>query len=225
MDWVQSVVLEPSRAMFTRIWGFVVPELIVAIVVLILGWWIARIVQELLVRVLKGIRLDDGLRVIGIPEILQKGEIKYSASELLGVFAYWLVILATLLSALNVLHLTITAELLERAISYVPNVLAGVIILVLGLFFATMLGGVVQTAAANAGISQAKALGQVTRTVVVIFAIAVALEKFFSSVLITTAVQTVVMAVALAFALAFGLGCKEIAGRLVGDFVDKIRRR
>ncbi len=228
MDSLQSIVsavLEPGKAMFLRIWAFVVPDLIGALVVLVLGLALAKFAQGVLTRALQAVRLDDLLKPIGIPEILRKGEIKYTVAELFGVFLYWLVILATLLAALNVLKLTIAAELLQRAIEYVPNVLAGILILILGLFFATMLGGLVQTAAANAGIGQAKGLGQVARVVVVVFSVAVALEKFFSSVLITTAVQTVIMAVALAFALAFGLGCKEIAGRLVNDFVDKIRRR
>jgi hypothetical protein len=88
-----------------------------------------------------------------------------------------------------------------------------------------LLGGIVQTAAANAGMGQARGLGQITRVVVILFASAIALEKFFSSVIIQATFTIVVAAVAFALALAFGLGCKDIAGKTMADFLDKIRRR
>ena len=106
-----------------------------------------------------------------------------------------------------------------------PDVLAGIIVLVLGLFFGSLVGGIVQTAAANAGIGQAKGLGQIARMVVIIFASVVALEKFFRSMVIQTTFTIVVAAVAFGAALAFGLGCKDIAGKYVSEFIHKIQRR
>ena len=226
MDWsqVQVIVLEPFRAMFTRIINFA-PALLGAVIVLLIGWWLARRLQNGVVWLLNTLHLDDGLGRIGVTDVLRKGEVKYTVAELFGITIYWLVILSALLAALNVFGLTIAAELLERAIGYVPNVLAGVIILILGLFFSTMLGATVQTAAANAGIGQAKGLGQIVRMVVVIFASIVALDKFFSSVIIQTTFTIVIAAIAFGTALAFGLGCQSLAGRFASEFIDKVRRR
>ena len=224
MNWMTSVVTDAVKAVFLRVADFI-PTLIGAIIILVVGWLLAGILQRVLVQILKGIRLDDLAETARISEILQKGDIKYSLSELLGVFLYWLVILATLLAGLNVLGLTMAAELLEKVIGYVPSVLAGVLVLILGLFFATLVSGIVQTTAANAGIGQARGLGQIARVAVVIFAVVIAVEKFFSSVIVQTTFTIVVAAVALGLALAFGLGCKDIAGRYMGDFLDKIRRR
>ena len=226
MDWsqVQTNVLEPFRTMFTRIASFAL-DFLGAVLVLLVGWWVAKILQGIVVKALDAIRLDDWLGRVGVTDVLRKGEVKYTVAELFGITIYWVALLSTLLAALNVLGLTIAAELLEQAIKYVPNVLAGVIILILGLFFSTMLAATIQTAAANAGIGQAKGLGQIVRMVVIVFATAIALDKFFSSVIIQTTFTVVVAAVSFGTALAFGLGCKDIAAKFAAEFIDKIRRR
>ncbi|MBI3615815.1 MAG: hypothetical protein HY211_04780 [Candidatus Omnitrophica bacterium] len=224
MNWMVQAASEAVKEIFTRV-GSSLWTVLGAVVILFVGWMIAGWLQRLVVQFLRAVRLDDLADTLRINEALQKGEIRNSLSELLGIFLYWLIILATLLAAFNVLGLTLAAELLEKVLAYVPNVVAGVIVLILGLFFATLMGGIVQTAAANAGVGQAKALGQIARVVVVIFSVAVALEKFFSSVIVQTTFSIVVAAVAFGLALAFGLGCKDIAGKYVGDFLDKLRRR
>ena len=194
-----------------------------ALLILLVGWLIAKVIKAAVVKALKVLPVDEFARQIKLVDFLKKGEVKYQLSELVGVTAYWVVLLAFLLAVLDVLGMSAAAGLLQRILSYVPNVLAGVIVLVLGLFFGTVVNGVVQTAAANAGIAQAKGLGAIAQVTVIIFAFAVALEKFLNSMIIQTAFNTVVMAVAFGAALAFGLGCKDIAGRAVENFIDKVR--
>ncbi|PIQ82069.1 MAG: hypothetical protein COV76_05480 [Candidatus Omnitrophica bacterium CG11_big_fil_rev_8_21_14_0_20_64_10] len=226
-SWWQLMVdsaKESFLSLFTRL-GVFLANLLGALIILFLGWWLAGVAQGWLVKGLKAIRLDELSQKIRVADVLEKGEIKYTLSELLGVLLYWVVILATLLAALNVLGLTAAADLLERILSYVPSVLAGVIVLVLGLFFASLLSGIVQTAAANAGVAQAKGLGQIARVAVIIFAAAIALDKFFSSVIIQTTFTIVITGVVLAAALAFGLGCKDWAGKTLNDFVSKVKSR
>lgn len=221
MSWM-TVAAESVKAMLMRI-AESAPRLLGAILILVIGWLIARAVKWALIKALKTVPFDELSRKLHIADFLQKGEVRYQLSELIGVTAYWLILLAFLLACLDALGMTVAAQLLEKVLDYVPQVMAGIIVLILGLFFSAVLGGIVQTAAANAGIGQARALSQIARVAVIIFAVAVALEKFFSSMIIQTTFTIVLTAVGLAFALAFGLGCKEIAGRAVADFLDEIR--
>lgn len=225
MDLMAQAAVESLKAFLIRVGNFIFPTLIGVILILLVGWIFAGWLQNILVKLLKATPLDGAAEKVGVNDFLQKGDIRHSLSELLGIFLYWLIILATLLAALNALGLNESAKLLERVLAYVPNVLAGVIVLILGLFFSTLVGAAIQTSVANAGMSQAKGLGQIARVVVIIFASAVALEKFFSSMIIQTTFSIVVAAIAFGTALAFGLGCKDIAGKTVGDFIDKLRRR
>jgi len=215
--------LDPVKVLLARLAAFL-PTLIKILIILPLGWLVARVLQGLLVRVLKAVRLDDLSDRVGLEEILRKGGVGRTCSELLGIFLYWVILLGTLAAAVNALGLTATAELLDRVLLYVPNVIAGVIVLILGAFFASMLGSIVQTVTVNAGVQQARALGQVTRVVILVFAIEVALEKFIGTTTLHTQLNIVVAAAAFGTALAFGLGCKDLAGRWAAELIEKLRR-
>ena len=222
MGWIPTAIAESVKGVFFRV-GDSLPIVLGSFLILILGWVIAGIAQKGVVKLLKTLRVDDLSSKVHIAEFLSKGDIRLSLSELVGVFLYWLLVLAFGLAALNALGLTVAAGLLERVLAYVPDVLAGIIVLVLGFFFAAVVSGLVQTATANMGVTQAKGLAQIARVVVIIFAAAVALEKFFASMIIQATFTIVLSAVAFGSALAFGLGCRDIAGKAVGDFLDKIR--
>ncbi|MBI4227248.1 MAG: hypothetical protein HY600_03115 [Candidatus Omnitrophica bacterium] len=219
----QAILVDPLRILFARLASFV-PVLLGALLILLIGWVVARILQEVLVRALKTVRVDDLAERAGLGAILRKGAVSYTFAELLGVFVYWLILLGALVAAVNTLGLTATAELLDRVLLYIPNVVAGVIILTLGGFFAAMLGSLVQTVAANAGVKQSRGLGSVTKVVLMVFAIEVALEKFIGMTTLHMQLNILIAAVAAGAALAFGLGCKDLAGRFASDIVDKWRR-
>ena len=221
MNLMLEIAADSVKAMFIRV-GETLPKVTVALLIFVAGWLIARAAKWAVVKALKTVSFDDLAEKIHINEFLRRGEVKVHLSELVGVFLYWLIVLAFLLAGLDLLGMTVAAELLERVLAYVPQVIAGILVLILGLFFATLVSGVVQTAAANAGVGQAKALGQIARVVVIIFSTAVALEKFLSSTIIQTTFNTVVMAFSFGTALAFGLGCKDLAGRAVQDFVNRL---
>jgi len=226
-QWVQSIwsaVSESVKGIFLQV-GQALPTVLAGLIVLLLGWFAARNLQQFAVQVLKGIGFDTWPVLTQVGKALEKGDVKYSVSELLGIFLYWAVVLAVFLAAFDIWGWNAAAQLLARVLDYVPNVVAGLVALVLGLFLATFSAGAVQTAAANAGIGQARALGQIAKVVVIIFAVAIALEKFLSSVVVQTTFAAVAGAIAVAFALAFGLGCKDIAGKYLGDFFDRLRRR
>jgi len=219
----QAMFIDPVKAMLTRLAAFL-PVLIGALLILLVGWLVARLLQQVLVKALKALRVDDLSRQTGLADILHKGAVPHTFSELTGIFVYWLVLLAALVSAVNTLGLTAAAELLDRVLLYVPNVLAGVIILILGSFFASLVGSLVQTVSANAGIHQGRLLGQVARVALIVFAVEVALEKFIGTTTLHTQLNIVIAAVAFGASLAFGLGCKDLAGRWVADVVEKLRR-
>jgi len=132
--------------------------------------------------------------------------------------------LMVFMTSLNALGMTVAASLLDKVIMYIPNVIAAMFILTLGIFFSSMIGTVVRTASSNAGITQAKFLGQLTQVVIMIFAIMITLEQLnIASSVLNLAINIVLASIGLAFALAVGLGSKDIAGKLVGDLVNKVK--
>lgn len=217
--------MQPVEAMWARVLGFL-PTLVSVLVILVVGWMLAALIQKVVTRFLKLARLDSVSEKIGIANILTKGDINYTLSEIIGVLIYWLFMLVVFLAAVNALQLTVAAELLNQVILYIPNVIAGVFILVLGIFFASIMATTVRTTAANAGVTQARTLGQVTQVVIVIFTIMEALNQLrIDTTIIQLLIKAVLAALALGTGLAIGLGCKDLAGKSVGQLVDSFRSK
>ena len=224
MDW-QSTILDPVQSMWARVMGFL-PMLVIVIVILIVGWMMAALVQKIATRFLKLVRLDSVSEKIGIANILTKGDINYTLSEIIGVLMYWLIMLVVILAAVNTLQLTVAAELLNQVILYIPSVIASVFILVLGIFFSNVVATTVRTTAANAGVTQARTLGQFTQVIIVMFTIIQSLHQLkIDTSLIELLIKAVLAAVALGIGIAIGLGCKDIAGRHVGQLIDSFKPR
>ena len=224
MDW-QTTVVEPVEMMWNRVLGFL-PTLVSVILILLIGWMIATVVQKIITRFLKLARFDTASEKTGIANILTKGDINYTLSEIVGVIVYWLMMLVVVLMAVNALQLTVAAELLNRVILYVPHVIASVFILVLGIFFASIVANTVRTAAATAGMQQARSLGQATQTTIAIFVFIEALKQLgIDTSLIDLFIKAVLAALALGVGLAIGLGCKDMAAKHVGQLIDSFKSK
>lgn len=221
----QVVLLEPARTVLSQLSRYAVNALLV-IIILIIGWLLSKVIKSIVSKALKLIKLDDISDRIELDKLLGKGGINYPLSDLVGIICYWLGILITFMVAVNAIGLTIAADLLNKVVLYIPNVIAALFILVLGMFVSTILKAVVQTAANNAGLGQSKLLAQIVETIVIAFAFFVALEQLKIGIQITQLTLSIVLgSIGLGLALAFGLGCKEIAGKYVAELVEKLKRK
>ena len=224
MDW-QGVLLEPAKTLFVRISEFLVNTLLV-IIILIIGWVISKLIKTIVTKVLKAIRIDNLSERIKLDTLLAKGGLQYSLSSLVGVICYWLALLVTFVVAINAIGLTIAADLLNQVVLYIPNVIAAIFILIAGMFIASLLKTIIQTAASNAGISHINLLGKVVEIAVIVFTRAIALEQLkIGAKIIELMVGIMLGSIGLAVGLAFGLGCKDIAARTMSDFVDKVKKK
>ena len=224
MDW-SVIVIEPVKAMLVRAATFL-PTLIGILVILVVGWIIAAVLKNVVVKLLKLIQFDSASEKSGLADVLRKGGIKNTLSELMGGLIYWVMMLLVFMASLNALGMTVVAGLLDKVILYIPNVIAAIFIITLGIFFASVIGSIVMTAAMNAGIKQSKLLSQVTQTVIVIFAAIMTLEQLnIATAILNTTITVLLGAVGLAVAIAVGLGSKDIAGRLMQELLDNLKRK
>ncbi len=221
----QTNVMGPVEEMWSSVLRFL-PNLVSAVIILLVGCMLAALVQKVITRFLKLARLDTVSEKTGIANILTRGDINYTLSEIVGVLIYWLMILVVILAALNTLQLMVAAELLHRIILYMPNVITSVFILVLGIFFASIAANTVRTAAANAGIHQARFLGQTTQMIIAVVIFVEALKQLgIDTSLIDLIFKAALASLALGTGLAIGLGCKDIANKHVTNLLDSFKPR
>jgi hypothetical protein len=220
MEW-GKFLFQQLREMMSKI-AESIPVLIAALVVLIVGWLIARAIRTIVTKALKVVKFDVASGKAGISNILVKGGIKHTPAELIGILVYWLAMLVVFASAINVLGLEAITELFSEVLRYLPKVIVAIFTLILGMFLANFIGGIVRTTASNAGIAQARLLGDITQYIIVICAVIIALQQLGIAIdFLITLIMIIIGAIALAFGIAFGLGCKEIAADFMKKFLSK----
>lgn len=224
MDDFKAAIWNPIDLMWTKVVGFL-PTLVSVIVILLAGWVLAAVLQKIVIRFLKLARLDTVSEKAGIANVLLKGDISLTLSEIVGALVYWLIMLVVILAAVNALDLDAAALLLNSVILYIPRIIAALFILVLGIFFASVLATTVRTTAANSGLANAKPLGRLTQVIVVVFTILQALQQLQIEVtMLNMIAKAVVGSIALGFAIAVGLGCQTLVGGWMKDLANSFKK-
>jgi len=208
---VTTVVTGAWNAFATKITAFL-PELIGAIIIFVVGWIIARLVKVGVEKLLRLVRFDTATEKTGVNKFLKKGEIVKAPSEIVGTLVYWFIMILVLIASLDALGLPIVSDMLNSIFLYIPNVVAAIIVLVLGFLMGNLLAAVVRTAASNAGLENAEGLGKISLYAIVVFVSAIALIQLgIGEEIVASAFGLVFGAAALALALAFGLGGRDVA--------------
>ena len=224
MDW-KAILWDPVSGIFTRAVNFL-PTLISAFAVIIIGWFIAKAIQKITSKVFSWLKLDVLSDKSGLSNLLSKGGIKQTFSQLLSVLLYWFVMLLVFISALNILQLNVLAQLMDKIIFYIPNVIAAVFVVVVGMYLASFLSGLVKTAMKGIGVQEAHFLGNLTRSVVILFALVISLQQLrIQAGILSFALQVSLGSIGLAIGLAFGLGGKETASRMLEEWREKVRKK
>ena len=206
-----DVLLEPLRAFLVQIGAFL-PRLAVALVVLVIGLLIAKATRFAVQKALRAINLHIVTQRAGLDTFLQQGGTPIDTIGLLGLLAYWAVILAALIVAFNGLGLTHVTELLSRVMLFVPKVIAALLVLAFGSYFARFVANAVVTYCANVGIRDADALGRLARYAIVAFVAMIALDQMdIGGNIVREAFLLLLGGLVLALALAFGLGGRRWA--------------
>lgn len=198
------------------------PNLFGALVLLLVGWLVARLVQFIIGGLLRRLRLDALTERVGISRLLSNAGLDSSVSNLLARLAYWLLLFVFVLAAAESLGLIGVTETLNKLVGYLPNVLAAALILLLGSLIAQVIGDAMGKMTTQAGVATGPALGQVVRYTLLVFTIILALGQLgIQTDLLTIAASALVIAVTLALALAFGFGSRDLARNIMAGYHAK----
>jgi len=220
MNW-NELIVDPIRQMLAKILAYL-PVLLGALIILIVGWIVAKVIRRLVDWLLKAVRFDTLADKAGISEILSKGDLKITAREVVSGLVYWLVIIMVLVMTVNALGLPNTSDVLASLFAYIPNVIAALLVLVVAMFLAGFVSGIVRIAAGNAKLPKPELLAGISRWAIIIFALTIALAQLgIATLLVTTTFNIILGGVCLALALAFGLGGKDAAAR----YLEELKKR
>ncbi|MDP2641310.1 MAG: hypothetical protein Q8P39_02080 [Candidatus Yanofskybacteria bacterium] len=224
-DWY-AVTFEALMDLWIGFIGFL-PQLVGALVVFSLGWFVSVGVGKLVAEVLRRIRFNQIFERGNWKQAFGKAGMDVDPSEFIGSIFKWVLVIVFLLAAVDILGLQgFSAWLKDDVLTYLPNVLAAALILVVAAIIADILEKVVRTGVEGVQAGYGSLAGGVIKWFIWIFAIFSALLQLNIAVLpiavlIESFVQASAYGFALAVAIAFGLGGKDAAA----DFIAEFRKR
>jgi hypothetical protein len=207
---------------FTEVFGELIPSLLGALIIVFAGYLLAKLLERL---------VDSGLRRVGLNNMLARGGVMaaversgahFNPTRVLANLVFWLVMFAVILVAANALGLESLASVFGELVSYIPSVIAAIVIILVGIVLGQFVGGLI---AASAGaLRGGRALARLGSGGVILLAVFMALQELgIASDIVTTAFAILFGAIALALALAFGLGNRELAGEVTREWYERYR--
>lgn len=210
-----NVFLEPMRAVLTQI-GVFLPKLALAVVVLIVGWLLARLARFAVAKGLRAINFNVLTERAGMDGFLKQGGIQSDTTEIFAELVYWLVVFIALVIAFNGLGLTYITDLLGQVVLFVPKVIVALLLFAFGGYFAMFVGGTVATYCRNVGIKDGDLLGKLAQYAIIAFVVLMALDQVsIGGDVVRHSFLILLAGVVLGLALAFGIGGQKWAAGLL----------
>lgn len=228
MDFIQIIDFEAWKAISIDVMSkFIVflPNLIFAFIIFAIGVWFSAKFGELIAKILSQIPFDKIFEEKGWSQALNKAAFKIKPSEFFGGIVKWILNIIVLIIAINVLGLQAEFKTItEPIVSYIPNILIASLIFIVIVFAVDILEKVIVASVSKMGISYARFLGTIIRTIVwAIGILAIFAQLGIAKGLMETLYTSIIYAFAAALALSFGLGGKDVASDILKDLKDKLK--
>lgn len=203
-----SAISDPAVTMLNKIMMFL-PNIFVAIAIVIIGGFIAKIVGNLLKEILSGIGADRITKSL-VPVKSSKLN-NVSVSDLIGKTIKYIIILLFVVEAINVIELEILQTIGAAIIAYLPFAISAIIIMWVGVYLATWLESLIKDKFTNA-----KLTALITKFTIITLAVFMSLNQLgIANSIVNAAFIIILGALAVAFAIAFGIGGREFASNVL----------
>src|SRR5215218_2948825 len=183
-----------------------IPQLIGALIILIVGYIVAKALQAVVGRVLQAVGFDRWMERGGIKQFFDRAETNQTPASILGTLVFWFVFIIAITMAADALGIPQVSVVLAQLIAYIPNIIAAILILILAALLANFISGIVR------GATGSDILASIAQYAIIVYAVFAALTQLGIAVQLTANTFLIVLgAVALAGAIAFGIGGREVA--------------
>ena len=199
----------------------ILPNLVFAIIILIIGFFTARILRALVSRFITN--LDRFIISKKLKNKIREIQLEQSA-KLGGKIIYWFVLIFFLTIATQVLGLPVITTWLSGLVYYLPNIIFAAIIIFLGIIGGKLLGEMISTAAASSSLAYISVLGKIIQYTILFITILIAIDQIGINIdILTNVIDIILAAILLGAALAFGLGAKTSVSNILASHYFKNR--
>jgi hypothetical protein len=201
--------------------GFL-PKLIGFLIILVIGYIIARIVKGIVSTLLEKVGIDRAMHTGTSGDYVNRVAPGFQPSSAIGTIVFWFLFLGALAIALSQLGIAALDNFIAAVGAYLPNVLAAVLILVAAVALAGAVGTLVSRTMGDTPMG--KVLGSVAPVLILAIGTFMILDQLeIAAQIVTITYAALLGGIFLAMALAFGLGGRDVAGRMLSDAYDRSR--
>jgi hypothetical protein len=219
-DWSGAMMTSLAAAM--ALFLSAIPKIIGFAVILIVGWFIASLIEKGVAALLRAVKFNDLAERSGFAGFVNKMNAGVDSAGMIGLVVKWFVRLIALVVAFDALGLPAVSDVLRQLLLWLPNVIVALVVMVIGGLAARALSNLVRGAASGAGITNAEFLAKLASVMVWAFSVVVAVNQIgIATTLVNTLFMAFVGALALGAGLAFGLGGKDTAAQIVSKWYAK----
>jgi hypothetical protein len=213
-----------AEPVITSITGFVraifdfIPNLLGAILLLIIGKFIAKYLRKGIEKLLELCKVETISAKVGVSEAMKSLGLNIKVVEVFGILAYWVIYLAFILAAIEALGVQTISDIVTKLIAYIPNLIAALIVLLVGITAANFIKNAISH------IKHGLVLGKLAYIVIIVFVSVSALEQIGIEIsFFTDNIKIIIAGIALGLGLSFGLGGQERAKKSIDKFLDKTK--
>lgn len=202
------------------------PNLVAALIIIWLGWYVASLLGNLVMRILGFVKIQETLDSVGVTKALEKVGARIRVDEVLGWLVKWFFVLVFLKTGAAVVQWEEISLFLDGAIAYIPNIVIAIIILIIGLMIANFVKDLVYGSLSAAKFASAQFVATLSRwTIIIVSVVGALIQIRVIGELSLTILQGIVFTVALSSGLAFGLAGKERAGEVIEKLYKDLTRK
>lgn len=197
------------------------PAIIGALLILLVGYVIAKVVSGVVRRLLERGGADRAFAERG-GEVYGSRASSMQPSGIASMVTFWVIMLIFIVAAANFLGWPQVSTLLNNFLGWLPNLIVAVIILVAAPVVARIVRGAVESGSAQMGMTSGRTLGRIAEIGVIAFGVLIAINQVgIATDLVNILFIGIVAALAIALGLAFGLGGREVAAQVTQDWYNR----
>ena len=222
----QSVTLDALQNLYEKFISWA-PNLLAAVVVLILGWLLAIFLSKLVLKVLEAVKIDSLANQLGLESLAERAGRKLSLSGLGAWIVKWFFFIGSFVAAAEILGLSqVSTFLYDDVLGYAGSVVVAAAIFLLGLLAANFFSGLVETVVKASQLHAANAMAAVTKWAIIVFTVIAVLSQLgIATDFLHDLFRAVIAMVAIAGGLSFGLGGQNAAKRWLDGLEEDLTRR
>jgi len=187
------------------------PKLIGAVVLLIVGWMIAKVIASVVQKILLGIKADKLTEKLNEIDIFQKANLDLKVSVILSKTLYYFILLTFIIAATEFLGLTIISQQIADILNFIPKAIAASIVFLVGVIFANFVRNAVSTTFRSLGIPSGKLISSfIFYFLLITISITALSQTGMDTKFLTQNIQILLSGIVVAFAIGFGFASRPV---------------